>query len=208
MNVVLVDNTSHLEIYIVSNMSIHELPPNTCSQLHTTVFGAIEKVFKVMQIDADQIKISPATVCSCDEVEELHHATFETPPNSDKYYLSCSESTTHPNEKQLLWMGDATANSKPTLPQLMRLNIPEKVGVSYRAFGILLLKDHHGNKVDNIRAACTNNHTEDIVTGILQKWLQEEPTQVTWENLIKVLKEIKLNTFADYVQKAHRQQIF
>ena len=208
VNVVLVDYTSHLEIYIDSNMSIHELPPNTCSQLHTTVFGAIEKVFKVMNIDADQIKILPATICSCDEVEEPHYATFETPPNSEKYYLSCSESTTHPNEKQLLWMGDATANSKPTLPQLMRLNIPEKVGVSYRAFGILLLNDDHGNKVDNVRASCSNNHQEDIVTGILQKWLQEEPTQVTWENLIKVLKEIKLNTFADYVQKAHKQQIF
>ena len=208
VNVLLVDYTLHLEIYIDSKMSIHELPSNTCSQLHTTVFGAIEKVLKVMQFDADQMKISPAVVCLCNEVEDMHHAIFVTPPNSGKYYIACSESTSKPNEKQLLWMGDDTANSKPTLPQLLRLNIPEKVGVKYKMFGTFLLKDEDGNKVDNIRVACTNNHPEDIIIGILQKWVQEEPTQVTWENLIKVLKEIKLNKSADYVQKNHRQQIF
>ena len=108
VNVVLVDHTQHIEIHIETDLSMLDSPSTTCSEIHTTVFGAIEKVFAVMQLKEDQIKLSPAVVCSCDEVEEHHHATFMKLHSSDKYCLKCSGNRLKPSDKQLLWMGIPT----------------------------------------------------------------------------------------------------
>ena len=106
LDVVLVDHTQYIEIHIDSDISI--LPPDTCSQLYTTVFGAVEKVFNIMQLD---IKISPAVICTCRSTRK-HFAEFKK--LRGEYFLRCSR-TTKPDEKQLLWMGIG-ANSLPTLP--------------------------------------------------------------------------------------------
>ena len=207
VNVVLVDCTQHIEIHVETDLSILDSPSTTCSEIHTTVFGAIEKVFAVMHLKKDQIKLSPAVVCSCREVEEHHHATFVKPRNSDKYYLNCLGERLKPSDKQLLWMGGATANSKPTLPQLMRLSIPERVGVACENFGVHLLNDKDGNQVAIIKED-SKHQTETIVTGILRKWIREVPTPVTWDNLITVLRDVKLSTLADDVKKHHREILF
>ena len=197
LDILLVDQIQHIEIHTDSNLSI--LPPNTCSELRTTVFGAIEKVFHIMHLDTDQITISPAVVCPCRKIREKHYATFE---KRHKFLLRCCKYTSEPDKKQLRWMGSDTADSKPTLPQMMRLNIPEQVGVNYEKFGILLLNDENGCKVENL--AFPNNRPEHIVTSILRKWLKEKSTAVTWENLMQKLREVGLNTFADDIEKTHR----
>ena len=205
VNVILVDRTQHIEIHIGTDLSLLDSPSTTCSEIHTTVFGAIEKVFAVMHLKKDQMKLSPAVVCSCDEVEEHHHATFVKPCSGDKYYLDCSRGERlKPSDKQLLWMGGATANSKPTLPQLMRLSIPENVGVNYEKFGIYLLNDKDGNQVAIIKED-SKHQTETIVIGILRKWIQEVPTEVSWKNLITVLKDINLSKLADNVKKRYQE---
>ena len=193
LDVVLVDQTQHIEIHTDTDLSI--LPPNTCSELCTTIFGAIEKVLNIMHL-ADHVKISPAVVCPCRKIREKHHAAFE------KCLLRCRNYTSKPDEKHLIWMGSDTPDSRPTLPQMMRLNIPEKIGVNYEKFGILLLNDKDGYKVENL--VFPNNQPEHIVTSILRKWVQEEPTPVTWENLIEKLREAKLVALAANVEKAHR----
>ena len=104
------------------------------------------------------------------------------------------------------WMGSETAHTEPTLPQLMRLKIPEEVGGHYRAFGTLLLDDKKGNQVEIAEKSC-HYQPDDIVTSILRKWLQEGPTPVTWDNLIQVLRDCGLKTLADYVQDTHRKVI-
>ena len=207
VNVVLVDRTQHIEIHIETDLSLLDSPSTTCSEIHTTVFGAIEKVFAVMHLKKDQIKLSPAVVCSCDEVEEHHHATFVKLCGGDKYYLDCSGERLKPSDKQLLWMGSATANAKPTLPQLMRLNIPERVGVACEKFGFFLLDDKNGDQVSIIKED-SKHQMETIVTGILRKWIREVPTPVTWDNLIAVLRDIKLSTLADDVKRHHREILF
>ena len=204
VDVTLIDFTQHFEIHVSCDVSIRKLPSNTCSLVRTTVFGAVEKVFDIMRLDRDQINISPAVVCPCRKVEEKHFANFEKCGN--KYFLRCSQSTTEPDEKQCLWMGDAMDNSRPTLPQLMQLQIPEKVGPHYKTFGTFLLQDDTGSVVQSITMSC-HYQTNDVVIDILKKWLQMEPTPVTWGNFIKILIDCGLKQQAEYVQRNLRELI-
>ena len=201
----LVDFTQHLEVHVSCDLGIHQLPPNTCSLVLTTVLGAIEKVFEIMHLGGDKMEISPAVICPCTKVKEKHFARFTR--RDSEYFLRCSRSTSKPDEKQMLWMGNETANTKPTLPQLMRLKIPKEVGTKYREFGTLLLKDDTGCLVDIAEKSC-HYQPDDIVTSVLRKWLQEGPTPVTWSNLIQVLRDCCLQTLAQYVEHNHREVIF
>ena len=126
VDVLLVDFTQHLHVHVSCDLGIHQLPPNTCSLVLTNVLGAIEKVFEIMCLGGDKMGISPAVLCPCTKVKEKHFACFTK--RDGKYFLRCSQTTSIPDEKQMLWMGNELANTEPTLPQLMRLKIPEKVG--------------------------------------------------------------------------------
>ena len=200
--VTLVDHTQYIKIHVSSDLSFNDLPPNSCYLIYTTVFGAIEKVYDIMHLDPDLIRITPAVVCSFQP--NSHFANFKK--IQGKYYLKCSKKAALADDKQLLWMSADAANSTPTLPQMMRLKIPEKVGTEYEKFGTLLLKDDTGSRVASARETC-HHKPERIVTSILRIWLQEEPTPVTWENLIKVLRDADLNSLAGFVQQAHREQM-
>ena len=204
VDVLLVDFTQYLELHVSSDLGIHKLPPNTCRLVLTTVLGAIEKVFEIMRLGGDKMGISPAGICPCTKVKEKHFAGFTR--RGSKYFLRCYRSTSEPDEKQMLWMGNETANTKPTLPQLMRLKIPEKVGGNYRKFGTLLLNDDTGSLVDIAVKSC-HYQADDIVASILRKWLQEGPTPVTWDNLTQVLRDCCLQTLALYVEHNHREVI-
>ena len=204
VDVLLVDFTQHLQVHVSSDLGIHRLLPNTCSLVLTTMLGAIEKVFEIMRLGGDKMGISPAVLCPCTKVKEKHFLRFQR--LGSKYFLRCSQTTSEPDEKQMLWMGNETANSEPTLPQLMRLKIPESVGGHYRKFGTLLLKDDTGSLVDVAEKSC-HYQPDDIVTSILRKWLQEGPTPVTWDNLTQVLRDCNLQTLAKCVEQTHREVI-
>ena len=204
VDILLVDFTQYLQVHVSSDLGIHKLPPNTCSLVLTTVFRAIEKVFEIMHLGGDKMGISSAVFCHCTIVKEKHFASFTR--RGSKYFLRCSQTTSIPDEKQMLWMGNETANTKPTLPQLMRLKIPEKVGGCYRKFGTLILNDYSGDLVDFAEESC-HYQPDDIVTSILRKWLQVGPTPVTWDNLIQILRDCGHHTLADYVQHTHRKVI-
>ena len=197
VNVLLVDFTQYLEVHVSCNLSIHRLPPNTCSLVLTTVL-------EIMRLGGDKMGISPAGICPCTKVKEKHFARFTR--RGSEYFLLCLQNIFKPDEKQMLWMGNETANTKPTLPQLMRLKIPEKVGAKYRKFGTLLLNDKTGCLVDITEKSC-HYQPDDIVTSILRKWLQEGPTPVTWSNLIQVLRDCCLQGLAQYVEHNHREVI-
>ena len=206
VNVLLVDFTQYIQVHVSYDLAIHDLPAttNTCSLILTTVFGAIEKIFEIMCLDGDKMTISPAVICPCTKVKEKHFAIFQT--RNSKYFLCCSQNTSVPDEKQKLWMGNETAHTEPTLPQLMRLKVPEEVGGRYRKFGTLLLDDKKGNQVEIAEKSC-HYQPDEIVTSILCKWLQEGPTPATWDNLIQVLRDCDLQTLADYVRDSHRKVI-
>ena len=168
VNILLVDFTQYIQVHVSSEIGIHRPPPNTCSLVLTNVLGAIERVFEFMHLGGDKMGISPAVHCSCTKVNEKHFASFTR--RGSEYFLRCSQTTSIPDKKQMLWMGNETANTKPTLPQLMRLKIPEKVGGHYRAFGTLLLDDDTGNQVKIAEEYC-HCQPDEIVTSILRMWM-------------------------------------
>ena len=74
VKIVLIDSTHHLEIHVDAEEDIDDdLYSDICSQVCETVFGAIDKVFDIMQLT--DIEVSPAFLCPCRKVSEAHSAS-------------------------------------------------------------------------------------------------------------------------------------
>ena len=95
---------------------------------------------------------------------------------------------------------DPPPHNCPTMPQIINLQIPTKIGASYSSFGVLLLNDETGNIVHGIEKEKGRN-PEEINQEILQRWLGGEGKQpVTWEILIQVLNDSRLSQLAADIQ--------
>ena len=95
----------------------------------------------------------------------------------------------------------SVVSGPPTLPQLLRLKIPQRVGANYSTFGIFLLNDTVGSRVRALKKECQGD-TEDIILQILQEWLEGRGLEpVTWETLIKTLRDSDLSALADEVHQ-------
>ena len=77
------------------------------------------------------------------------------------------------------------------MPELLRLEIPQGVGGNCYTFGIFLLNDQTGGKVDAFRSEY-HGDAEGVVRRILREWLEGKGVPVTWGSLIKALKDAKL----------------
>ena len=98
----------------------------------------------------------------------------------------------------------SVVSGPPTLPQLLRLKIPQRVGANYSTFGILLLDDAVGGRVECLEEEC-NKKADKVVRKILQEWLEGRGLEpVTWETLIKTLRDSDLSALADEV---HQKQL-
>ena len=86
----------------------------------------------------------------------------------------------------------------PTLPELVRLGVPQQVKDNYSMFGICLLNDETGSQVDTIEDAC-GGKPERITRKILQEWMEGKGLPLTWESLIKTLRDTGLSTLADEI---------
>ena len=92
------------------------------------------------------------------------------------------------------------------MPQLLNfpgksgeINITEKMGTNYKTFGILLLKDDNGAKIDSIIAK-EEGESIHISLKILSKWLQGEGMQPPmWSTIIEVLKKSNLRVLAEEI---------
>jgi hypothetical protein len=89
---------------------------------------------------------------------------------------------------------------KPTLPTLLRLKVPSEVGTKYFTFGVLLLDDLTGKRVESIRYECHDN-PERITQMILGEWLEGKGLPVTWQSLVKSLRDMELFSLADVIQQ-------
>ena len=90
----------------------------------------------------------------------------------------------------------------PTLVELLRLRIPERIGSNYMTFGLLLLQDSVGAVMHSIKHQY-NGSIHDIIMTTLQRWLQGgglEP--VTWSSLIGVLRDCGLEVLAAEIEQA------
>ena len=77
-----------------------------------------------------------------------------------------------------------------------RINIPQQIITKYNQFGVLLLKDATGARIEII----IQNHPRDaeqICLEIFKQWLAGEGEQpVTWQTLVEVLCDVGLATLA------------
>ena len=85
------------------------------------------------------------------------------------------------------------------MPELLRLRVPQQVGANYSTFGIFLLNDMTGGRVDIIEDECRGK-PERIVLKILQEWLEGKGLPVTWESLIQTLSDMGHSDLADQIQ--------
>ena len=103
----------------------------------------------------------------------------------------------------------ATADSRPALPDLLnfqgkkrKIRIVREIGTQYTTFGVLLLDDETGAKIDAISDKHRDN-AEKINFEILREWLAgrgREP--VSWRTLIMVLHDAGLSVLADDIEAA------
>ena len=90
--------------------------------------------------------------------------------------------------------------NKPTLPELLKFKIPEKISIKYFQFGTFLLDDTDGSRVETV-AHKHSNDAERINIEVLKQWLTGRGKQpVTWAILVEVLRDIKLSTLADDIE--------
>ena len=93
---------------------------------------------------------------------------------------------------------------QPTLIELIRfrgrerrINIPQQIGTNFKKFGILLLEDKNGARIQSIIHKCRDD-PEEITMEVLQEWIAGRgKLPVSWDTLIKVLRDIDLGTLAD-----------
>ena len=94
------------------------------------------------------------------------------------------------------------SDERPSLPELLRLKVPQQVDANYSTFGIFLLNDQTGSRVQSLKQACLGN-PEDVMLRILQEWLEGKGLPVTWESLVKTLRNIDLSVLADQIHHLH-----
>ena len=93
-----------------------------------------------------------------------------------------------------------TETMKPSLPKLLQLQVPRNVGPNYFDFGIILLDDKDGTILPCIEFDCGRD-CENIVRKILIIWLRGSGQPVTWNALIKTLKNCELTTLDKLADK-------
>ena len=99
----------------------------------------------------------------------------------------------------LLFLGE-----QPTLIELIRfrgrerrINIPQQIGANFMKFGILLLEDANGARMQSITHECRDS-PEQINTKVLQEWIAGRGRlPVSWDTLVEVLHDVDLGTLAD-----------
>ena len=126
----------------------------------------------------------------------------QVPPGSGAMGSAPNGNTHVPVTLQYFTTSPYTA-MQPTLPELLRLKVPERVGTKYQEFGIFLLNDTTGSKVESLK----HQHMGDpsrITMGILQEWLEGRGLPVSWGTLIQTLRDIQLNLLAEEVAAAHQ----
>ena len=96
----------------------------------------------------------------------------------------------------------AAQREKPSLPKLLDLDIPEKVGAGYRKFGTFLLNDETGSLVDAIEIQSLGN-PHRITLKILQDWVVGKGELPTWQTLVQTLRRCKLTILADQIQREY-----
>ena len=98
----------------------------------------------------------------------------------------------------------------PTMPELVSftlhngksIDISAEIGSKYKEFGLILLEDKSGKRVENI-AYVKFEEAKETNQRILQTWREGAGrTPVTWETLIEVLNELNMSKLAARIESS------
>lgn len=90
----------------------------------------------------------------------------------------------------------------PSLSELLHLKLPQKIGTKCFIFGMFLLKDRAGSRIESFEMESQRN-PEYMVRLILQEWLQGNGLPVTWRSLVQTLRDTDLSVLADEIELHH-----
>ena len=197
--IILVDMGHSIQIHIKVNKDTDPSHfPDICFQVRETVFTAIEQVFEILHLS--KIEISCAFICPCSR--EPHNHSASVYQFKSQWMLNCSiveKDVGAAEKKHIMWLDTSvTETVKPSLPKLLQFKLPQKVGICYSDFGIILLNDEDGSLVETMEADCSRQ-CQSIVRKILMCWLRGGGKPVTWKSLIETLQSCNLNELADQI---------
>ena len=120
------------------------------------------------------------------------------------YWISCKSTDGPPTLGTLRRF--PVAGFVPTIGYLhafpVNIDIAVEIGAGYHKFGTLLLKDKKGIKVQNIKVV-EHGDPVGISVEILKQWLQGKGRKpVTWQTLVKCLRDIDMNVLADNIKSS------
>ena len=201
--VVLSDMGHSLQVHIKTNGGIKPKSfPGICFHVKETVLAAIKHVFELLNLAG--IEASSAFVCPCLGVPHSHTASaylFQS-----QWLLRCSvtgNSAGAAENKHQVWLeAPVVEKGKPSLPKLLGLDIPLKVGAKYFQFGVLLLNDEDGALVEALEDEC-NGKRERIVRKILVEWVRGRGRALSWKTLSDTLRECSLSSLADDIDSTY-----
>ena len=200
---VLADMGHSLQVHIKTNGGIKPKSfPGICFHVKETILAAIKHVFELLNLAG--IEASSAFVCPCSGVPRSHTASaylFQS-----QWILRCSvtgNSAGIAENKHQVWLeAPVLEQGKPSLPKLLGLDIPLKVGAKYFQFGVLLLNDEDGAVVEALEDEC-NRKCERIVRKILAEWVRGRGRALSWKTLSDALRECSLSSLADGIDSTY-----
>lgn len=87
------------------------------------------------------------------------------------------------------------------------INIPQEIGIKYFQFGIFLLEDTSGTRIENMERKYGSD-PERINREILQEWTKGRGKQpVSWETLIEVLNDVELSILASEIEVVKTESV-
>ena len=201
--VVLADMGHSLQVHIKTNGGIKpKFFPGICFNVKETILAAIKHVFELLNLAG--IEASSAFICPCLGVPHSHTAyayLFQS-----QWLLRCSvtgNSAVAAENKHKVWFeAPVVEQEKPSLPKLLGLKIPQKVGAEFMQFGILLLDDEDGTHIDALEDEC-NRKCERIVRKILAEWVRGRGRALSWKTLSDTLRECSLSSLADDIDSTY-----
>ena len=127
VKVTLVNSTSYFEIHVNAG-STDDTPLEEYSEIRSTIFASLKKVFQTMQFE--DIEVEPAFLCPCD-LTPAHAATiFPKSAVTTKSQLVCSEKNVRVGKMQWshgVWFPEWHGGKQPPKPLPMTTALPQEM---------------------------------------------------------------------------------
>ena len=128
VKVTLVNSTSYFEIHVNAG-SADDTPLEEYSEIRSTIFAALKKVFQTMQFE--DIEVEPAFLCPCDPTSAAHAATiFPKSAVTTKSQLVCSEQKVRVGKLQWshgVWFPEWHGGKQPPKPLPTTTALPQEM---------------------------------------------------------------------------------